>query len=287
MSADGMHVTPRPLQLPRLDRNRETESEFWDDLVVGGNELRTSVAMCSTLVPTVVEMEPKHFAVLVGLMVRLYKLFDTFLLLICDHRMEVSMIVARSACDTAIDLLYFCQARSTARLDEFITTSLAQKKKAFEGLIKDEEDGVGDTVIRERMKSSIMDDFRDAGLSLSDVESSQWRREHNARERARDCGIEVLYEHIYKNLSSVTHGSWSELIKYHLERDGESWTPNLNFAMPRPQLMSGFPLLVAKAAIAYSDSVASSTVMSDRLRTIIDWLNQMSDAHEAFLRGSD
>jgi len=282
MTDDGVYVDPRPLILPPLDRSRKSDNDFWDDLVTVGNELRTTIAECATLVP-VAKIEPVNLAVLMGLMVRLHKLFDTFLLLICEHRMDMAMILARCAYDTSIDILYFCHTKDQSKTAEFIDTTLATSKRIYEDVERDEKAGKGDPLLRERIKSSVEDDFREAGRKLGDVQSTNWRRKETVFDRAKAVGLEGMHTFLFRNLSRPVHGSWSELVKYHLWKDGKSWRPNFNYAVPRPQIMSSFPILLAMAAMVYAEDVAKSQPMADRLQKIIDWFQSMSDRHETFL----
>lgn len=283
MTDDGIYVDPRPLILPPLDRSRKNDDDFWDDLMAVGNELRTTIAECATLVP-VAKIESVNLAVLMGMMVRLHKLFDTYLLLISKRRMEMAMIIARCAYDTSIDILYFCYTKDQSKIVDFIDTTLATSKRIYEDVERDEKIGKGDSVVRERIKSSVEDDFQKAGRKLGDVQSANWQRKESVFDRAKAVDLAGLHTFLFKNLSRLVHGSWSELVKYHLWKDGESWHPNLNYAIPCPQIMSSFPILLAMAAKVYAEDVSKCQPMADRLQKIIDWFLSMSDRHETFLR---
>jgi len=283
MSEKGKRIELKPLNLPEIDKDRVNEDNFLADLVITGNELRRLLAICAAQLPQV-STESKHYAVLMGLMVRLFKLFDTFLLLTCEQRLEPSMIIARSVTDTAIDLIFLCKKNDTSLIDEFIKTSLATDKEIYKLMLIDEANGVGDEVIRNRIKSSIENTFNSVNISLEEINSSNWQRKHNTRERSKLCGIENLYLLIFKNLSRITHGSWSEILMYHLEKDEESWSPNLNFAIPRPQLINSLPILVAIAGIEYTDCLTENHELTDQLKQVIEWYRNITEEHEYFLR---
>lgn len=283
MHDSGEPIELRSLTLPPIDRVRESDNDFLQDLVNAGNELCYTLAVCAAQVLTP-KLEPRHQAVLMGVMSRLYKLYDTFQMLTCEQRMEMSMIIGRSTTDTAIDVIYLSGRREAELLDEFIRTSLATDKEIYELMLNDEADGRGDPIIRDRIKSSIESVFNDAGMTLDEIDSRKWKRKHSTRKRSKLCGIENLYLLIYKNLSRVTHSSWSEIVKYHLERDGLSWSPNLNHAIPSPQLVGSPPILVAKAGIEYTESLTENTTLIGRFRELIDWFVAMAHKHEAFLR---
>lgn len=283
MHDSGVPIELRSLTLAPIDRVRESDNDFLQDLVNAGNELCYTLAVCAAQVLSP-KLEPRHQAVLMGVMSRLYKLYDTFQMLTCEQRMEMSMIIGRSTTDTAIDVIYFSGRREAELLDEFIRTSLATDKEIYELMLNDEADGRGDPIIRDRIKSSIESVFNDAGMTLDEIDSRKWKRKHSTRKRSELCGIENLYLLIYKNLSRVTHSSWSEIVKYHLEMDGLSWSPNLNHAVPSPQLVGSLPILVAKAGIEYTESLTENTTLIGRFRELIDWFVAMAHKHEAFLR---
>ncbi len=277
------NINSLPISLPPVERVRKDEFEFLKDLVIAGSELRTTIAECAMLAP-VVKYKPENSAVLTGLMVRLYKLFDTFLLLICERRMEMAMILARSAYETAIDILFFCHTKDESKVTEFINTTLATSKKIFENVERDEKAGKGNRNIRLRIKSSVEYDFGKAGRVTDDIQSSEWHRPDSLYKRAESVKLEETYTFLYRSLSRVVHSSWSELVKYHLVEGNKSWWPNLKYNVPRSQIFSSFPILVAMAAKAYSVDIANCHAMSDRIKIFIDWFIEMSDRHEEFLK---
>lgn len=234
-----------------------------------------------------VQLEAVNLAVLMGLMVRMTKLFDTYLMLLCEHRMDMALILARCSYDTAIDLLYLCQKMDKSQIGEFIDTSLATSKAIYEFMENDDRTGSGDPVTRKRIRNSIEDDFREAGRTLASIQSKGWQRKVSTLDRAKSVGLERMHVLLFRNLSRPVHGSWSELVKYHLTKDGEFWRPNLEHPIPSPQMMSSSPIVIARAASSYADKVANDKLMPSRLLTIEEWFKSMSYRHEEFLRDNN
>ncbi len=285
MGSDKIEFNHRPLNLPTIDRPRGSEDEFWIDLMTVGNELRTTIAECAAIEPTITQFDKVSQAVLRGSIVRLFKLFDTYLLLISEHRMEMAMIFARCAYDTAIDLIYWCQEGDQAKVVEFIETSLAVSKKIFEEIEEDERQSRGgNRDVGARIKSSILEDFAAAQRNILDIDSRNWRRSLSVADRAKAVGLGDTYTFLFRSLSRPVHGSWSEFMKYHLVEDHGNYSPNLEFAIPRPQIMSSIPVLVALATQEYVIRNLGDQVMEKRLADIVDWFNSMSQQHEIYLK---
>jgi len=206
--------------------------------------------------------------------------------LICNKRPEVSLIIGRSACDTAIDIKYLCQKKDDVEFGKFIKSSLGTSKNIYDEIEKDRSEERGDPRIQDRIQSSIKEDFATAGFSLDEVKPSDTWGFGKTKDRAKACGMERDYLFIYSNLSRFTHGAWSELIKFHIEESDDLWYPSLEYGVPRPQLIDGASILIVDATGAYLQAVAPKSEVVHRLDRMRDWFLTMAYKHEAFLSQS-
>ncbi len=253
-----------------------------EDVICAANELLRSFSTSARLLPQIV-MEPIHFAVLMGLMVQLYKIYDTYILLIRNNRTEIALLLARSACDTAIDLSYLCFKPDKKKFDEFLRSSLAADRRVYNEVGKNKGTGYGNPYIQARIEGSIKSAFDAAGYKLEEVKPSDWKSWGKVKERAAACGMEREYIFVYGNLSRLTHGSWSGLTTYNLRQKEGYWYPNIDYAKPAAQSLEGISILVANAAQRYVSALAPNTEISQRLQVIHRWFLDMARKHEEYI----
>jgi hypothetical protein len=282
---EGERVEAKPLTLPPLDSDRKADDDFMRDLVVAANELRQATCTAAHIVPEI-DLEPVHFAVLMGLMVRLHKLYDSFVSLICDHRLEIALIVGRSACDTAVDIRYLCRTMDPVEFGKFIKSSLGTSKKLYDAVDEDRSQRRGNPAIQDRIQDSIREDYSLSGYSMDEVKYADTWGFGKTESRAKACGMTREYLFVYKNLSRVTHGSWSELLSYHLLRSKGLWYPNMKYAVPKASALDGTSLLITDATAVYVGAIAPKCEAVDRLDRIREWFLAMAYKHETFLSRS-
>ena len=285
MKYDAKMVELHPLKLPPLDSVRKEDDDFMVDLIEASNELRECLLVTSNIVPSI-ELSPITGAVFFGLMVRLFKLYDTYVFLINEKRSEMALIMGRSACETAIDLAYLMKDLDNNKIDEFVRSSLANSRKFYDEIEIDKGRGTGNPIIQNRIQSSILEAFSAAGYKIEDIKAKDWRLLKSVADRAEDCELSRIYIFMYKNLSRITHGNWSELLLYHLSQKNGLYYPNNAYNYPRPQSLDGISILVADSAKIYADQIAPKSEVCERLKTISDWFRAMAFKHEGFMANS-
>jgi len=275
-------VFSKPLQLPLIEKSRNNDDDFMIDLVEAANELRESLLLCSTL-SAQIDISQIYQAVLMGLVVRLYKLYDTYVLLINENRLEIALLLGRSACDSAIDLTYLCDKLDDNKLNKFIKASLATGRIIYDEIEEDKRKGNGNTFIQERIQYSILNSFKDTGFSMEEVLPKDKYCFGTVASRAEKCNLKRTYDFVYRNLSRVTHGNWSEFERYHLKKKDNLYYPNCNYCRSKPQSIDGISILICKAILKYTNTIAPGSELSNRLPIICDWFLSMALKHEQFL----
>lgn len=282
MEYKGNREEAQPLKLPLLDAKRENDDAFMSDLILVANKVRETLLICAHVQPQL-QIAPLHIAILMGLMVRLYKLYDSVIFLICDHRLEIALLIGRSVCDTAIDLTFLCNKLSNKEFTNFLKSSLATGRRIFDEVESDKKDGRGHPFIQSRIQTSILEDFNEAGYTLEDVKYSDRNLFGTAASRASENDLNRLYLFIYKNLSRIIHGSWSELNKYHLMKSNGLWYPNPKYSIPKPSIIDGTSVMVLEATEKYVSTVAPGFELTERLEKLRKWFLDMAHKHEQFM----
>lgn len=271
-----------PLILPELTRDRKTNDDYMVDLVSASNELRKLTLIAGCAVP-VKEIEARHAAILIGLMVRLHKLYDSYVQLICDKKSEIAMILGRAMGETVINLSYLISENDANVYRDYLIDSMRTGKQVFDAVEQDKLAGVGQPFIQKRIQSDITEQFESVGISMTDPDLSGKSKWGTMEFRAKSCGMDRTYLFIFKNLSRVVHGGWFELDKYHLQKDGALWFPNHKYNYPRPQLLDGSGTMVAEATYTYLEFMVPNVELLTRIQTIRAWLLSMCQRHEEFL----
>jgi hypothetical protein len=142
--------------------------------------------------------------------------------------------------------------------------------------------------IEDRMIKSILASFEASALTREDVARHRQRNWSglNLYERAREIGLEHAYLAAFGGGSHSIHGNWQDLLEYHLEKiDDNSYRPNIDWHMPRPQILEALVTLVADALADYVNFVTDRNAPDfiQRLHDLQDRTNQLSALHEAFL----
>ena len=140
------------------------------------------------------------------------------------------------------------------------------------------------------MIRSILASFQASALTRQDVTIHRQRNWSglNLYERARKVGLDQAYLAAFGGGSHSIHGNWQDLLEYHLEKiDDDSYRPNIDWHMPRPQILEALVTLVAEALIDYVNFFTENDAPEfiQRLQSLQDRTSQLSALHEAFLVG--
>jgi hypothetical protein len=231
----------------------------------------------------------RNEAILGGQLVRLFKLLDALLDQTCKHRRETSIVIARLIFECIVNLRYMIANASDNLFNSYRSYSLQHELK----LLKTIEENIvargGDSLpIEDRMIRSINLSFQASALTKEDVDNHRQKNWSglNLYERAERVGLDQAYLAAFGGGSHSVHGNWQDMLEYHLEKlDDDSYRPNLDWHMPRPQILETLAMLVADALIDYVTyfTEGNATEFVERLEDLQDRAHQISELHEAFL----
>ncbi|HEY2445043.1 MAG TPA: DUF5677 domain-containing protein [Rhizomicrobium sp.] len=277
-----------------IDSGRLAEFIRESDFTSLAVDLLREVASYACVAACTLGAEPtwdRDQAVVGGNMVRLYKLLDALLDQTCKKRRETSTIFVRLAFETAINIRYLIANFSSELVKAYIRFSL-RHERGLRNLILSNIDSRGGTIepIEQRMLSSLDRTARVAGISLDSIDPND-RTPHwggkSIRQKAISLGLEGPYDSAFGGMSHNVHGSWQDLYDYHLKVDGEGrFTPNLDWRMPRPQILTAMGLIAVGTAhdfLGFIGGTSALDQLAHKLTDLEDRILMLDEAHENFL----
>ena len=221
-------------------------------------------------------------------MVRLFKLYDTFLLLLlAAGRAEVADMFCRLITETGIHLLFLLKRGNAEVFQSYRRASLAYKKKL---LLKAGEWKGTPRLTNEEfagIESVTKASFEREGLKLDDAElECKWGgpRSNDIFKKAAATGTEYHYEIGFRYGSQILHGTWLDLEQFHLLRLLDGYGPNTSYKICNwhtLDTLSSFSVTMAVAYLLYITSDRKHPLVS-RMAEFREWLVRMGEAGEEF-----
>jgi len=271
--------------LPEIDKIRNNNNDFIVDLVSASNLVLKFLGIAAAVIPDK-SLTKLQQGILLSHMVRLFKLYDCFLLLICEHRFEIAILTARPIAETAIVLKYLTEKIDNSLCDSFLKASLSYDKKLFD-LIQKNIKGRDPLAIEERMLKSITNTFGKTKFKLEDIEFQRDKKWHeNLFVLAKQVGLEKYYETIYRVGSSAEHGSWHYLELYHLQEKTEHYEPQLEYCSPSPQLLEATNFICLNATENYIKNISPDKTFLELIKRVLKWHQDIGNKHEEFLQNN-
>lgn len=277
------------LKLPNIDRARTSEDDFIDDLIEGCDTCNFLVRISISLIPDI-NIEKIQQGILTGHMVRAYKLYDTLIYLLTKNRLESALVFYRLLLETSLNLRYLLHENKDDLYKKFIKSGLAYDKKLWDEINNRKKSPPLE--IEKRMLESIEKRFKQSHLTIEEVQSkdTNWR-DKSLYQIAENLNVEHEYEFGYRTSSQVIHGSWSEMIKYHLRETNDHFEPFLEYQSTRPQIVSSASTLLLRltkeyAEKIYQDDSNNLNLIMNALNEAIEWYKKIDEQHEAYLAAS-
>jgi len=253
-------------------------------------EVGSFICVAGNLLPAKTRRWDRNQAILGGHIVRLYKLISALLDQICQHRREITFIIARLAFECIVNIRFLIRFGGAATYDSYVRYSLRQERRLYERITKEIEARRGETLpIEERMLESIDKTVKASGLSIAGLSPSRPRdwADKNLYERADAVGLGGTYIGTFGGPSSSVHGNWMDLLEFQLEtyHDEGNFSPDFDWHNPRPQIGQTVALLAVEAVREYFAHVGEGPVgfIEDRFTDLSNRIRQAMLAHEAFL----
>jgi hypothetical protein len=246
------------------------------------------VCIAASLLPGETRKWTRNQAIIGGLLVRSYKLTSALLDQTCQHRRETTFILGRLAYECMINIVYLVEHGTEELFQAYVVDALRHERKLRDRITTNIANRRGIVLpIEERMLRSIDKTFAVSGLKPEDVtkQAAKPWKDVDLFQRANKVGLGDSYLGFFGGPSHHVHGSWFDLIEYHLNHDGEGFTPELAWHPPRPQVL----LALCKVGIHTLQTYLQHFVADDA-EAVLEHLDDLREriglvdvAHERYL----
>ena len=231
-----------------------------------------------------------HDAVIVGHMVRIYKLYDQLVYFVAEDKGEIASIFSRLLFEAYVIMKYLI-VKGASSTDNFIKVSFKSTVRQY-NFIKGLEAQRPLTDIETRIIQKIENRLKNVGLNASELSANKsWnldgltfkaivdflsQRDPNSRFWA------LSYDFLYGNMSSSIHGLWYDLEISHLDRRGDRYSPKGKYDRVDPRFIlpaSLIPVIACKDYLAWrrSDPDNFLTGVLDKFFDLLLFLNEMDE----------
>src|SRR3981081_3128103 len=138
-------------------------------------EVGLYVCVAANLFPGTTRRWNRNQAILGGHLVRLYKLISALLDQICQHRREITFIIARLAFECIVNLRYLVKFADDAGVfDSYVAYSLRQEKRLHDKINNEiVKNGGARSPVQTRMLNSIAKAVKASGVRIEDLSRSR------------------------------------------------------------------------------------------------------------------
>ncbi len=244
-----------------------------------------------TFASAVMHAEPGYFprnqAICVGLLVRMSKFMVAALKLTEEHdRGEVVQALARCVMESAINLRFLLKVDSQRFYDNFVARSLGPERELVDLVNRNIKNRDGRRlVIEERMLDTVEEKFRQSGVEIEQVEANVGDWSGGLKERVKALDMEDAYVGFARLPSHAIHGTWVDLLQYHLLPKGDGFEANYDWAESDGELFLGISLLALQSAREYlkvflaDDDVA---VLDQRIESLQERFARVANDRDDF-----
>ena len=191
-------------------------------------------------------------AVCGALLVRIAK----YMLSICklghgEEHGETMFALTRCVTESAINLQFLLSKNDPRYFERFVEDGLRAERELYKQIIANVSHRGGEYLgIEQNMMQSIENVFQNSQLSLDD-EPNHSVSLGSYESRLMHLGLQDLYIPLQRIGSHSIHGTWGDLVLYHLDHDGQNFHPNFEHAKTRGKLFTIPAIIVANSISAY------------------------------------
>jgi hypothetical protein len=268
-----------------------TESQYIELGVELLKEVGSYVCVAACAWPNGKEWSQRNQGIVLGHFARLFKMIQGVLDQTCQHRRDTTMVFVRLCFETTVNVTYLIVHGNDAVFDRYVLSSLSAEKRLLDRIEKDIAVRSGLVLpIEDRMRRSIEASANAAGFSIDDPRipkrvGTSWA-EASLFERAEKVGLDQIYLAHVSLASHSVHGSWQDLIEFHLDVRDEGYRTDLKWSEPKPQHLMSTATVALRAVQAFFASVlqgAELELTEERLNNLRGRVHAANVAHGAFV----
>jgi hypothetical protein len=265
-----------------------TEEDFTGLSVDFLIEAGSYVCIAASLYPSGKIGWTRDEAIIGGHFVRLFKLISAVLDQTCQHRRETTFILGRSAFETIVNAKFLMRFGSKNLFNSYVTYSLQFEQKLLALIERNVASRGGiELPIEQRMKRSIQRMINVSQISpeLMQTKIKNWGNK-NLFERSKEVGLDGAYLGVFGGGSHAIHGNWADLLEYHLVQEQDFFRPDLEWQIPRPQVLTTIALLSNELVMEYFCKIVGNDQASEVEKPLLDFYQRLIFAismHEDWL----
>ena len=197
----------------------------------------------------------RNQAVGLGLLSRISKIMVSVLKLssVQEHG-ETVQILNRCIFESSIDLQYLLMKHDDTIYQRFVKSGLRSERELYDIIQENIDNRNGQELGIERdMLLSIARTCEDSGVKIEEinVNSGSWGGSY--RDRLNALGLGDWYPILQGVTSQSVHGSWSDLIRNHLDKTDNGYLPKADHKHTDGEIFGPMAIFATNAAKAYID----------------------------------
>jgi hypothetical protein len=265
-------------KLPQTNKEWKNNDEFMTDIINVSNMVIEYLRVICELKPTK-ELDLDYYTVIMGHMIRLYKLYDSLICLSVYKGIEVSAILFRSIIETSINLHFILESKD---VDIYKKNSLKTEKRLWDEINENKCDPP--LPIEKRMLESIKQTFDREEIDINAFESKRdiW---DNLYDRAKKTDNLRLYGS-FRGGSHFVHGTWHDLKFHQLIEKSDHYESAIFYTPSKPQSVDPATLICLQASISYINEILDGSVYDElkkNLNLINNWFINIEFEHENWI----
>lgn len=228
--------------------------------IEAGNHIRKLSILCTGMVtPDEADIIhkgfPLHEAVIVGHLVRIYKIFDQLVYQVAENKGEIASIFARLLFETYAHMKYFI-IRGKDSIDSYIKCSFKAAVKHYQ-FIKAFEKERELSGIEKRIIRKIENRARLVNLNIEDlIANKNWKVDgknfsdillYLEQNDMDEFKWSMGYSFLFANGSSFVHGTWYDVQVNHLEENNGRFLPKYSYDAVDPRYILPSSLIPVNA----------------------------------------
>ena len=245
--------------------------------------------MAISIVPTEIQSEKgltKRRAIVLGHLVRIYKLYDAFRYHTAKREGDICGIFIRLLVETAAKMEYLMKARATS-FRNFVLVSYRPEKEMIADL---EQKAASRPLIpiEHRMIGSVRRHLKEDRIPLKElVNNRRWDLDgKNFRQILTDLGKDAGYAYGFGMECHWVHGDWFDLKRHHLRRVSGRYQPKMEQTDPDPQTACPPTILCLSYLIDFVrwNQSAPDKAVRPIIERILNAVKTLDEAHEQWLQ---
>jgi len=232
-----------------------------------------------------------HEAVIVGHMVRIYKLYDQIVFFVTENKGEISSIFFRLLFETYVKMKYFILC-GQGSIDSFIKSSFKAPIRNYRYILEQKDDGVLDTIGR-RIITKIENRLKFVNLPVDEMLSNRnWKIDGKSfsgildfLEKNDTNGMKwkLSESFLFGSSSAFVHGNWYDIQLNQLEFVNEKFFPKYFYNKVDPRYILPNSSVPIHACIDYLQwrSINSNNplnVVLNRMLELNHYLNEVDES---------